>query len=104
MHVVGIRVEPSDLSKQMETMRLWLDEHRIDLSTFACRPTEDGIVLPAQFRPGAQASGVCQLMPGKTLCRRSRQPTRSWADRSLRYYLGRGLAPTPRPFGAHDAD
>jgi hypothetical protein len=64
MNVVGIRVEPSDLSKQMETMRLWLDEHRIDLSTFACRYTEDGMLVHAEFRLAHHATAFAERFGG----------------------------------------
>jgi hypothetical protein len=65
MHVVGIRVKPSDLSKQMATMRLWLDEHRVNLSTFACRHTEDGMVVHAEFRLAQHAAAFAECFGGR---------------------------------------
>ena len=65
MHVVGIRVQPSNLSKHMATMRLWLDEHRIDLSTFACRHTEDGMLVHAEFRLPNHATAFAERFGGR---------------------------------------
>jgi hypothetical protein len=65
MHVVGIRVEPADLSEHMATMRLWLDEHRIDLSTFACRHTEDGMLVHAEFRVAHHAAAFAERFGGR---------------------------------------
>ena len=78
MHVVGIRVKPSDLSRQMETMRLWLDEHRIDLSTFACRHTEDGMLFHAEFRLAHHATAFAEHFGGR-------------ANRPLSAYAGQDL-------------
>jgi hypothetical protein len=75
MHVVGIRVKPSDLSKQMATMRLWLDEHRIDLSTFACRDTEDGMLVDAEFRFAHHAAAFAERFGG-----RAHRPLRAYAE------------------------
>jgi len=65
MHVVGIRVKLSDLSKQMAAMRLWLDEHRIDLSTFACRHTDDGMYVHAEFRLAHHAAAFAERFGGR---------------------------------------
>ncbi len=78
MHVVGIRVKPSDLSKQMATMRLWLDEHRIDLSTFACRDTEDGMLVHAEFRLARHATAFAERFGG-----RANQPSSAYADQDV---------------------
>jgi hypothetical protein len=78
MHVVGIRVKPSDLSKQMATMRLWLDEHRIDLSTFACRHTEDGMLVDAEFRVAHHAAAFAERFGG-----RARRPLTAYAEEDL---------------------
>src|SRR5260370_2368613 len=65
MHVVGIRVKPSDLSKQMAAMRLWLDEHRIDLSTFACRHTDDGMYVHAEVSLAHHAAAFAERFGGR---------------------------------------
>ena len=78
MHVVGIRVKPSDLSKQMTAMRLWLDEHRIDLSTFACRHTEDGMLVDAEFRLAHHAAAFAERFGG-----RAHRPLSAYAEVDL---------------------
>jgi hypothetical protein len=78
MHVVGIRVKPSDLSTQMATMRLWLDEHRIDLSTFACRHTEDGMLVHAEFRLAHHATAFAECFGG-----RAHRPVTAYAEEDL---------------------
>jgi len=78
MHVVGIRVKPSDLSKQMATMRLWLDEHRIDLSTFACRHTEEGMLVDAEFRVAHHAAAFAERFGG-----RAHRPSTAYAEEDL---------------------
>jgi hypothetical protein len=78
MHVVGIRVKPSDLSKQMATMRLWLDEHRIDLSTFACRDTDDGMLVHAEFRVAHHAAAFAERFGG-----RAHRPLTAYAEEDL---------------------
>jgi hypothetical protein len=78
MHVVGIRVKPSDLSKHMATMRLWLDEHRIDLSTFACRHTDDGMLVHAEFRVANHAAAFAERFGG-----RADRPSSAYADEDV---------------------
>jgi len=78
MHVVGIRVKPNDLSKQMATMRLWLDEYRIDLSTFACRHTEDGMLVDAEFRVAHHATAFAERFGG-----RAHRPLTAYAEEDL---------------------
>ena len=78
MHVVGIRVNPSDLSRQMATMRVWLDEHRIDLSTFACRHAEDGMLVHAEFRLAHHATAFAERFGG-----RANRPPSAYAEEDL---------------------
>ena len=78
MHVVGIRVKPSHLSQEMATMRLWLDEHRIDLSTFACRHTEDGMLVHAEFRLPHHATAFAERFGG-----RANRPSSAYAGEDL---------------------
>ena len=87
MHIVGIRVKPSDLSKQMAAMRLWLDEHRIDLSTFACRHTEDGMFVHAEFRLAHHAAAFAERFGGR-------------ANRPLSAYAGEDLMQEMSPADA----
>jgi hypothetical protein len=78
MHVVGIRVKPSDLSEHMAIMRLWLDEHRIDLSTFTCRRTEDGMLVHAEFSLAQHAAAFAERFGG-----RANRPSSPYADQDV---------------------
>ena len=55
MHVVEIRLRPSELSMQMGAMRIWLDEHRFEPSSFACSEGSSGVVVSLEFKNGRQA-------------------------------------------------
>jgi hypothetical protein len=78
MHVVEIRLKPSDLSKQMAAMRTWLDERRIDLSTFACRHHGDGMLVRVEFRLGHQAAAFAERFGG-----RANGPSLAYAEEDL---------------------
>ena len=65
MHVVEIHLKPSDLSKQMAAMRVWLDEHRIDVSTFACRHKDDGMLVHLEFRLAHPAAAFAERFGGR---------------------------------------
>jgi hypothetical protein len=65
MHAVGIRLKPSDLSEQMAAMRTWLDEHRIDVSTFACRDNGEGMTVQIEFRLAHQATAFAERFGGR---------------------------------------
>ena len=56
MRTVTIRVNPADFVEQMTAMRLWLDDHRFEPSTF--RYSEDGndIVIDVGFKVEAEAA------------------------------------------------
>ena len=55
MHVVEIRLRPSELSMQMGAMRIWLDEHRFEPSSFACGEGTSEVVVSLEFKIGYQA-------------------------------------------------
>jgi hypothetical protein len=78
MHVVGIRVKPDDLSKEMAAMRLWLDEHRIDLSTFTCRHNDDGMLVHVELRLAHQAAAFAERFGG-----RPNRPLLAYAEEDL---------------------
>ena len=81
MHVVEIDLKPSDLSKQMAAMRVWLDEQRIDVSTFACRHKEDGMLVHLEFRlahPAAAFAAVAGNLVGKRGSSRRGRVGRGW--------------------------
>ena len=78
MHAVGIRLKPSDLSKQMAAMRTWLDENRIDVSTFACRHNDDGMIVHVEFRLAIEAAAFAERFGG---CASS--PSAAYAEKDL---------------------
>jgi hypothetical protein len=78
MHVVEIRLKPSELSKQMAAMRIWLDEHRINLSTFSCRHKEDGMLVRVEFRRAHQAAPFAARFGG-----RANGPSAAYAEEDL---------------------
>jgi hypothetical protein len=74
MHVVRVHLKPDDLSQQMATMRMWLDEHRIDLSTFACRHGGDGMVVHVELRLSEQAAAFAERFGGRASRRLAAYP------------------------------
>ncbi len=65
MQIVEIRLKPGELSTQMAAMRGWLDQHRIDLSTFSCRHDQDGILVSVEFRLTHQAVAFAEQFGGR---------------------------------------
>jgi hypothetical protein len=55
MSVVEIRLNPSDLSREMSAMRVWLDEHRFEASNFSCRHEEDRVLVCLEFARAYEA-------------------------------------------------
>jgi hypothetical protein len=78
MHVVEISLKPSDLSKQMAAMRIWLDERRIDLSTFSCRHKGGGMLVRVEFRLAHQAAPFAARFGG-----RANGPSAAYAEEDL---------------------
>jgi hypothetical protein len=65
MHGLEIRLSPGDLSRQMAAMRMWLDEHRVDLSTFSCSYEGDGTLVRVEFRLAHQATAFAECFGGR---------------------------------------
>ena len=55
MSAVDIRLNPSDLSREMAAMRLWLDQHRFEASGFACRQDEGSVLVSLEFKRDGEA-------------------------------------------------
>jgi hypothetical protein len=55
MSAVEIPVNAGDLSREMSAMRLWLDEHRVDVSGFSCSHQEDHVVVRVEFARAQEA-------------------------------------------------
>jgi hypothetical protein len=65
MRAVEIRLPPSELSKQMAAMRVWLDEYRFESSSFACRDSEYGVLVCLEFKIARQADEFAKRFGGR---------------------------------------
>jgi hypothetical protein len=65
MRAVEIRLKPSELSKQMVAMRVWLDERRFEPSGFACRDSEYGVLVSLEFRIARHAEEFAERFDGR---------------------------------------
>jgi hypothetical protein len=65
MSAVELRLSPSDLPREMGAMRVWLDEHRFELSSFSCRDIEEGVLVSLEFKIAHQAHAFAQRFGGR---------------------------------------
>jgi len=65
MYLVDIRMQPGDLSRHMSTMRIWLDEHRFEPSTFYCRDTDCGMLVSVEFKISDEAAAFAERFDGQ---------------------------------------
>ena len=65
MYLVDIRMQPGDLSQQMSAMRLWLDDHRFEPSTFSCRDTDCGMLVSVEFKISREAAAFAERFDGQ---------------------------------------
>jgi hypothetical protein len=65
MYGVDIRVQQGDLSRQMSAMRIWLDEHRFEPSTFSCRDTDSGTLVCVEFKVPREAEAFAEHFVGR---------------------------------------
>ena len=65
MSAVEIRLSPSDLPREMGAMRVWLDQHRFELSSFSCRDVDDGVLLSLEFKIAHQAIAFAERFGGR---------------------------------------
>jgi hypothetical protein len=65
MYAVDIHVEQGDLSRKMSAMRIWLDEHRFEPSTFSCRDTDDGTLVCIEFKVPCEAEAFAERFDGR---------------------------------------
>ena len=68
MYAVDIRLRPGDLSGQMSQMRVWLDEHRIETSTFSCHEQSFDVLVSVGFRVAQQAEAFAERFDGRADC------------------------------------
>ena len=65
MYLVDIRMQPGDLSQQMSAMRIWLDDHRFEPSTFSCRDTDRGKLVSVEFKMSREAAAFAERFDGQ---------------------------------------
>jgi hypothetical protein len=66
MRAVEIHLASSELPQQMAAMRVWLDRHRVEPLSFACRDSEWGVLVSLGFRIGRQADEFAERFGGRT--------------------------------------
>src|ERR1700739_624968 len=90
MSVVEIRLNPSDLSRQMSEMRVWLDEHRFEASSFSCRHEEDRVLVCLEFAQALEAQAFANHFAFETNARTAVDD----GDERARRPLITGLSPS----------
>jgi hypothetical protein len=65
MYLVDIRMQPGVLSQQMSAMRVWLDDHRFEPSTFSCRDTDGGMLVSVEFKISREAAAFAERFDGQ---------------------------------------
>ena len=65
MSAVELRLSPSDLPREMGAMRVWLDQHRFELSGFSCRDVDDGLLVSLEFKIAHQAVAFAERFGGR---------------------------------------
>jgi len=88
MSAVEIRLNPSDLSREMGAMRVWLDEHRVEVSGFSCYHHEDGVIVCVEFPRAHEADAFANRFADGTGAR----PVADRAEELTRGTLVPGLS------------
>ncbi len=65
MSAVELRVSPTDLPREMGAMRVWLDQHRFEPSSFSCRDVDDGVLVSLEFKIACQAIAFAERFGGR---------------------------------------
>jgi hypothetical protein len=65
MSAVELRLNPSDLPREMGAMRIWLDQHRFEPSGFSCRDVDDGVLVSLEFKIACQAVAFAERFGGR---------------------------------------
>ncbi|MGC2199677.1 MAG: hypothetical protein WA633_05940 [Stellaceae bacterium] len=88
MSAVELRLNPADLSREMGAMRIWLDQHRFESSSFSCRDDADAVLVSLEFKLPYQAKAFAEHFGG-------RADTLSATVQDLQHgALDTGLSPT----------
>ena len=65
MSAVELHLSSSDLPREMGAMRVWLDQHRFELSGFSCRDVADGVLVSLEFKIAHQAVAFAERFGGR---------------------------------------
>jgi hypothetical protein len=65
MSAVELRLSAGDLPREMEAMRVWLDQHRFEPSSFSCRDVDDGVLVSLEFKIECQAHAFADRFGGR---------------------------------------
>ena len=65
MRTVEIRVHRQKLTERMAMMRVWLDEHRFEPSTFVCRDVEEDVLVRIEFKVADEAEAFASRFGGR---------------------------------------
>ena len=65
MSAVELRLSASDLPREMGAMRVWLDQHRFEPSSFSCRDVDDGVLVSLEFKIAGQAHAFADRFGGR---------------------------------------
>jgi hypothetical protein len=65
MHTVEILLKLSDLSREMNEMRAWLDEQGYEPSSFGSRELKGKLLLSVSFRAREAAEAFANRFPGQ---------------------------------------
>ncbi len=65
MSAVELRLSATDLPREMGAMRVWLDQHRFEPSSFSCRDVDDGVLVSLEFKIAGQAHAFADRFGGR---------------------------------------
>jgi hypothetical protein len=65
MRSVEIHVPRRELRERMAMMRIWLDAHRFEPSTFNCRDVEESVLVHIEFKVASEAEAFAARFDGR---------------------------------------
>lgn len=65
MRTVEMNLQSSALSGAMAEMRMWLDEHGFEPSSFCCREDEAGVLVRVDFKVAREAEAFAGRFNGR---------------------------------------
>ncbi|HTV44830.1 MAG TPA: hypothetical protein VMF05_05900 [Stellaceae bacterium] len=65
MRTVVLPLKAGELSTQMAAMRIWLDQHRFEPSSFVCRDSSAGILVRVDFKLVNEADAFARQFRGR---------------------------------------